>query len=161
MFNIGDKISYPMYGSGVILSIELKNLLGEDKYYYNIEFLNSKLKLSVPVDNALNLGIRSIISKDDLQAVFSVLKGDKSFMPDNWNRRYRQNIELLKSGDILDIACVVRNLLLLGEKKSLSNGDRNILNKAVELLSSEIMLVSDSSKKDTLSFIKSCVFGDV
>ena len=82
-------------------------------------------------------------------------------MPDNWNRRYRQNIELLKSGDILDIACVVRNLLLLGEKKSLSNGDRNILNKAVELLSSEIMLVSDSSKKDTLSFINSCVFGDV
>lgn len=143
MFNIGDRIVYPMHGAGVIENIEVKEILGEKRRYFIMKMPIGDMKVMVPVDNVEDVGVREIIDKEEMGKVFDVLKGDRTAMPQNWNRRFRLNMDRIKSGDIYEIAAVVRNLMLLDMEKGLSTGERKMLNDAKQMLVSEMVLVCD------------------
>lgn len=157
MFNIGDKVVYPMHGAGVIEGIEEKEILGEKRKYYIMRMPIGDMKVMIPVDNVEEIGIREIINNDDLEKVLNILKGDRTKMPQNWNRRYRINMEKIKSGDIFEIASVVRNLMLRDAEKSLSTGERKMLNSAKQMLISEIVLVVDSNQEETEKLINEAI----
>jgi len=157
MFSIGDKIVYPMHGAGVIKNIESKEILGKKKSYFIMKMPIGEMKVMVPVDNIEEVGIREVISKEEMEEVITVLKGDKTKMPKNWNRRYRANMDKIKSGDIIEIATVVRNLMLLDVDKPLSTGERKMLNDANQMLVSEIVLVCDYTIEETEDFIRETV----
>lgn len=143
MFDIGDKVVYPMHGAGIIEGIEEKEILGEKRKYFVMRMPIGDMKVMVPVDNIEEVGVREIINKEDLEKVMSVLKGQETEMPQNWNRRYRINMDKIKSGDIFEIATVVRNLLRMDMEKGLSTGEKKMLSSAKQMLLSEIALVSD------------------
>lgn len=143
MFNIGDKIVYPMHGAGIIEGIEEKEILGEKRKYFIMRMPIGDMKVMVPVDNVEDVGVREIINKEDMDRVILILRGSKSSMPQNWNRRYRINMDRIKSGDIFEIAAVVRNLLMMDMEKGLSTGERKMLSSAKQMLLSEMVLVSE------------------
>lgn len=144
MFKIGDKVVYPMHGAGIIEGIEEKEVLGEKRKYFIMRMPIGDMKVMVPVDNVEDVGVREIIDEDGYKDVMSILRDDKSAMPQNWNRRYRANMDRIKSGDIFEVAAVVRNLLLLDREKGLSTGERKMLSSAKQMLLSEMVLVTDS-----------------
>ncbi len=159
MFNIGDKIVYPMHGAGIIEGIEEKEILGEKKkVLYNENAYRGDMKVMIPIDNVEEIGIREIIHNEELVKVLEILQGgDKTKMPQNWNRRYRANMEKIKSGDIFEIAAVVRNLMLRDAEKGLSTGERKMLNNAKQMLVSEIVLVSDTNQEKAEKLIDDTV----
>ena len=147
MFNIGDKIVYPMHGAGVIDSIEEKDILGEKQAYYILR-MPGEVKVMVPVDKAEQVGVRNIIDKTSADKVFSVLSQDETEMEKNWNKRYRDNMDKLKSGDIYEIADVVRNLSFKHKEKGLSTGEKKMLENAKQILVSELVLAEQSNKDE-------------
>ena len=101
------------------------------------------IKISVPVENAQNIGVRDVIDIQELKEVYDVLKGNKSKMSVNWNKRYRENLEKLKKGDVLEVAEVVRNLSIMDKNKGLSTGEKKMLNSAKKMLISEMVIVEN------------------
>ncbi len=146
MFNIGDKVVYPMHGAGIIESIEEKEILGSKRKYYILRLPLRNMKVMIPLDNVNSMGLRDIISEREVEQVLAVLNDDESKMPQNWNRRYRANMDKIKSGDIYEVAGVVRNLMLRDKEKGLSTGERKMLNNAKQILVSELVLVNDSDE---------------
>ena len=109
MFNVGDKIVYPMHGAGTIDSIEEKDILGEKQSYYILR-MPGEVKVMIPTAKAAEVGVRNIIDKQSAEKVIGILEQDETQMDKNWNKRYRDNMEKMKSGDIYEVADVVRNL---------------------------------------------------
>lgn len=147
MFNIGDKIVYPMHGAGIIEAIEEKEILGKKRKYYIMRLPLGDMKVMIPIDNTDNIGLREVISEKEFAMVVDILKGERSKMSNNWNRRYRANMDKIKSGDIYEVAEVVRNLLLLDRDKGLSTGERKMLNSAKQILISEFSLVRNLNEE--------------
>lgn len=145
MFHIGDKIVYPMHGAGVIEDVEIKEILGEKREYFIIRMPIGDMKVMVPVSNVDDVGVRYIIGKEDIEDVMDILRGCRSTMPQNWNRRYRMNMDRIKTGDIEEIAAVVRNLTILDDEKGLSTGERKMLGNARQMLLSELVLASEKT----------------
>lgn len=150
MFRVGDKVVYPMHGAGVIEAIEEKEVLGSRQRYYVMRLPIGDLKVMIPTDNVAEIGIRGIIDLDMVEEVFDVLRGDRTKMSQNWNKRYRANLEKIRSGDILEVAEVVRNLAIRDREKGLSSGERKMLDNARQILVSELVLAKDSDQ-DTIS----------
>ncbi|MGE5577286.1 MAG: CarD family transcriptional regulator [Syntrophothermus sp.] len=146
MFNIGDKVVYPMHGAGVIEAIEEKEVLGEREKYYIMKLPIGEMKVMIPMRNVREVGLRQVITKDEVDKVFEVLKGAKTKMSTNWNRRYRANMEKIKSGDIFEVAEVVRNLSLREKEKGLSTGERKMLESSRQILISEIVLAKNADE---------------
>jgi CarD family transcriptional regulator len=142
MFQIGDRIVYPMHGAGIIEDVEIKEILGERREYFIIRMPIGDMKVMVPVSNVDDVGVRYIIDKEEIEGVMDILKGRRSTMPQNWNRRYRMNMDRIKTGDIEEIAAVVRNLSILDDEKGLSTGERKMLGNARQMLLSELVLAS-------------------
>ena len=147
MFNIGDKIVYPMHGAGTIDSIEEKDILGEKQSYYILR-MPGEVKVMVPIKNAEQVGVRSIIDKGSADKVFKVLEQDETEMNKNWNKRYRDNMDKLKSGDIYEIADVVRNLSFKKKEKGLSTGENKMLTNAKQILVSELVLAEHANEDE-------------
>lgn len=141
MFVIGDKIVYPMHGAGIVEEIEEKQILGESRKYYILKVPFGDMKIMIPVDSSNDIGVRAIISVDEINAVMEILSAGSSEMSNNWNRRYRENMEKLKTGDIYSVAEVVRNLMRTDREKKLSTGEKKMLSNAKQILVSEIILV--------------------
>ena len=137
MFNVGDKIVYPMHGAGVIDAIEEKDILGEKQAYYILK-MPGEVKVMVPISKAEQVGVRNIIDKNSADKVFTVLSQDETEMDKNWNKRYRDNMEKLKSGNIYEIADVVRNLAFKQKEKGLSTGEKKMLENAKQIFSKRI-----------------------
>ena len=144
MFNVGDKIVYPMHGAGKIDAIEEKNILGEKQSYYIIK-MPGEVKVMVPTSRAEEIGVRSIIDKETAVKVFNILEKDSTEMSMNWNKRYRDNMEKMKSGDAYQIADVVRNLSFKQKEKGLSTGEKKMLLNAKQILVSELTLAEHFS----------------
>lgn len=157
MFNIGDKIVYPLHGAGTIVAIEEKEILGKIKQYFIIAMPIGDMKISVPVDNVEEIGVREVFDQEELSLVFDVLKGDMSKMSDNWSRRYRENLDKIRTGDILEIAAVVRNLTIRDEDKGLSTGEKKMLNNALKMLISELIIVNGMSKEETEEIVEKAI----
>ena len=147
MFNVGDKIVYPMHGAGTIDSIEEKDILGETQSYYILK-MPGEVKVMVPIAKAEEVGVREIIDKSSADKVFNILLKDETQMDKNWNKRYRDNMDRLKSGDIYEIADIVRNLSFKQKEKGLSTGEKKMLVNAKQILVSELVLAEKSNKEE-------------
>ena len=146
MFNIGDKVVYPMHGAGVIENIEEKEISGEKLRYYIIKLPMGEMKAMVPLNKVQEVGLRQVIAEGEILKVFEVLKSESSVMPPNWNHRYRANLEKIKSGSIFEVAEVVRNLSLRDRQKGLSTGEKKMLENARRILLSELVLAKDGAE---------------
>ena len=141
LFSVGDRVVYPMHGAGVIEAIEEKEILGAIKKYYVMKLPLGEMKVLIPIDNISQVGLRGVIEKNEVSQVFVVLQGEQPEMSANWNRRYRNHLEKIKSGDIYEVAEVVRNLMLRDREKGLSTGESKMLDTARQILISELILV--------------------
>ena len=152
MFNVGDKIVYPMHGAGTIDAIEEKDILGEKQAYYIIK-MPGEVKVMVPTAKAEEIGVRNIIDKESAGKVIRILEENETEMSNNWNKRYRDNMEKMKSGDIYEVADVVRNLAFKQKEKGLSTGEKKMLNNAKQILVSELVLAEHASQDDVEKLI--------
>jgi len=157
MFNLGDKVVYPMHGAGVIEAIEEKEILGTRRKYYIMKMPLGDMKVMIPLDSVEDIGLRDIISLTEVEQVMAVLNDDISKMPQNWNRRYRANMDRIKSGDIYEVAAVVRNLMLRDKEKGLSTGERKMLGNAKQILVSELVLARGIDEKTAEELINTTV----
>ena len=156
MFSIGDKVVYPMHGAGVIKTIEEKKILGDIKSYYILHIAHGSMQVMVPVDGAAT-GLRYIVDPPSIDRVKAVLEGESTPMDENWNRRNRANMDKLKTGDICQVAEVVRNLLRIDRVKKLSTGEKKLLQNARQVLASEISLVLEIDENSAEEMIDSAV----
>lgn len=142
MFSIGDKVVYPMHGAGTIESIEEKEMFGNTAEYYIIKMPIGDMKLMVPTDSAENVGVREVSKLGVTPEVFSILEKPKAeyVYENNWSRRYRLNVDKIKSGDIFEVADVVRDLSHRHMERGLSTAEKKMLTSAKEILISELML---------------------
>jgi CarD family transcriptional regulator len=142
-FDVGDRVVYPMHGAGVIERVEEKEVLGESQDYYIMKLPIGDMKVMIPVDGVEQIGLREVINEEQLKHVFDVLRSEKTAMSSNWNRRYRANAEKLKTGDIYEVAEVVRNLTIRDQERGVSTGERKMLDNARQILVSELVLAKD------------------
>jgi CarD family transcriptional regulator len=154
MFDKGDKIVYPNHGAGTIVGIQTKEILGEEKKYYIMKLPIGEMKVMIPIENVNEIGLRDVIDVEEANKVLQLLKGEKSDMSQNWNRRYRANMEKLKTGDIYEVGEVVRDLTMRDEEKGLSTGEKKMLNNARQILISELVLAKDMEKEEVESMIE-------
>ena len=153
MFNVGDKIVYPMHGAGTIDAIEEKNILGENQSYYVIK-MPGEVKVMVPTDRAEQIGVRNVIGKEEAEKVISILGEDETEMSQNWNKRYRDNMEKMKSGNIYEVADVVRNLSFKQKEKGLSTSEKKMLSNAKQILISELVLAEHASQDEVEELVE-------
>ncbi|NLG69755.1 MAG: CarD family transcriptional regulator [Firmicutes bacterium] len=139
-FKVGDKVVYPMHGAGIIEAIEEREVLGQRQQYYIMKLPMGDMQVMIPLRSVEEVGLREVISPQEVSRVFEVLQGEKTKMSQNWNRRYRANLEKIKSGDIFEVAEVVRNLSIRDKEKGLSTGERRMLESARQILISELVL---------------------
>ena len=137
----GDLVVYPNHGAGCISGVEEKTILGEVRRYYVVYLPDTELTVSIPADG--ETGLRPCADEEGVEKALAVLGGDTTEMPSNWNHRLKHNREKIKSGEIFEIAEVVRNLAVYGGEHGLSTGERTMLMKARQILTSEIALVRD------------------
>ncbi|WP_027339567.1 CarD family transcriptional regulator [Halonatronum saccharophilum] len=148
MFEIGDKIVYPNHGAGTIVDIEEKEILGEKKQYYIMQLPIGEMKVMIPKDNVEDIGLRNVVGGEVVSKVYQVLEGEQSEMSQNWNRRFRANTEKIKTGDIFEVAEVVRNLTIRDIIKGLSTGEKKMLSNSRQILISELVLAEDKSEEE-------------
>lgn len=151
MFSVGDRVVYPMHGAGIIEAIEEKEILGARKQYYVMKLPMGEMKVLIPTDSISQVGLREVIEKDEVPQVFVVLKSDQPEVSANWNRRYRNHLEKMKSGDIYEVAEVVRNLMLRDREKGLSTGESKMLETARQILISELLLVRGVERSEIMA----------
>ena len=153
MFNVGDKIVYPMHGAGTIDAIEQKDILGEKQDYYIIK-MPGEVKVMVPIAKAEEVGVRNVINKAEAGKVLEVLEANETEMSNNWNKRYKENMEKMKSGNVYEIADVVRNLSYKQKEKGLSTGEKKMLSNAKQILVSELVLAEHASENEVEDLIE-------
>ncbi|MDY6065809.1 MAG: CarD family transcriptional regulator [Finegoldia sp.] len=154
MFELGDKVMYPVHGAGIIIDIEKKEILSEIKEYYIISMVAEDMKISVPKDKIDEMGIRFVDDKDHIQKVLDNFSKLDSKMPSNWNHRYKSNLEKLREGDIEDSATVFRNLYELDKEKGLSMVEKKVLNTSRKMLISEVAVGLDISREEAVEAVK-------
>jgi len=145
MFNVGDKIVYPMHGAGVIESIEEREILGLKQNYYVMKMPVGDMKVMIPTQSVNDIGIRQVIGTKEVEKVLAILGDQNSNVNNNWNKRYRENMVKIKSGNIFEVADVVRTLMLREKDKGLSTGERKMLNSARQILISELVLAKNTN----------------
>ena len=138
-FEIGDSVVYPHHGAGKVLRKELKEVLGEKREYLTIKILHNDMTVMVPTENAARAGLRRVIDEVTVKKVLAVLQDECSEMPKNWNRRFKHNRDKIKTGDIYELAEVVRNLAIREAQKGLSTGEKQMFTRAKKILASELM----------------------
>ena len=147
-FDVGDKVVYPHHGAAVIERRENKEVFGETREYLVLKLAYGDLTLMVPCDNTDEVGLREVINDEEVEEVFAVLRKKEARMPTNWSRRYKNHVEKLKSGDIYQVAEVVRNLSIRDKDKGLSAGEKRMLTRARQILVSELTFAIGVSEEE-------------
>jgi len=154
LFDIGDKVVYPHHGAGTVVSKDVRVVLGQEREYLTIRILHNDLTVNVPCENAEKVGLRWVIDQDMVEVVVVALLGGSTEMPKNWNRRFKHNRDKMKTGDILELAEVVRNLALRDHEKGLSTGEKQMYVKAKKILASELMYAKHMSEEDAHAWLE-------
>ncbi len=152
-FQKGDTVVHPEHGAALIEDLRDREFMGEKKRYFVLRVAYGDLTLMVPVDNTQEVGLRSVVSKNQVKKVMDVLREGETGMGDNWSRRFKNNIEKLRSGDIFQVAEVVRNLSIRDREKGLSAGEKRMVVKARQILVSELMAASSCSEDKAQSMV--------
>jgi CarD family transcriptional regulator len=152
-FEEGDNVVYPHHGAGVVLKKESRDMMGEKRDYLTIKILHNEMTVMVPCDNAHVAGLRRVINEEQVRRVIDVLTGEVSEMPKNWNRRFKYNREKIKTGDVYELAEVVRNLAIREWEKGLSTGEKQMYTRAKKILASEFMYALDKDEEGAEEYI--------
>jgi CarD family transcriptional regulator len=153
VYEIGDHVVYPHHGAGKVLKKEQKEVLGETREYLTIQILHNDMTVMVPCENASRAGLRRVIGEEAVKKVLGVLRDDVSQMPKNWNRRFKHNREKIKTGDVYELAEVVRNLAIRETEKGLSTGEKQMYTRAKKILASELMYALDMDEEGAESHL--------
>jgi len=161
MFNVGDLAVYPAHGVGLVEGIEEKSISGIEHIFYVIRILDNDMKIMIPRKNAEHIGLRRVISGNEVEQVYAILeKKDVEFTPQTWNRRYREYMDKIKTGSIFDLAAVLRDLYILQMDKPLSFGEKKMLDTAKGLLVKELSVAKDKKEEEITEGIES-IFNNV
>ena len=147
-FEIGDNVVYPHHGAGKVLRKEVKDILGDKREYLTIKILHNDMTVMVPTENAALAGLRRVIDEETVKKVLAVLQDQCSEMPKNWNRRFKHNRDKIKTGDIYELAEVVRNLAIRENEKGLSTGEKQMFTRAKKILASELMYALEMNEEE-------------
>ena len=153
MFQIGDKVVHPMHGAGIVDSVVQKKVNGVMREYYVLKLPVRAMVVMVPTENCEEIGVRPIVDREQADRVLAAIPDIQVEMTQNWNRRYRENMERIKSGDLFEVARVVKGLMLRDVQKGLSTGERKMLHSAKQILISEIVMCQSSSYED----VEACI----
>ena len=153
-YKVGDKVVYPHHGAGKIVKKEKKEVLGQQREYLTIQILYNEMTVEVPSDSADRAGLRKVIAEETVAEVIAVLHDDGSQMPKNWNRRFKHNRDKIKTGDIFELAEVVRNLSIRELDKGLSTGEKQMFSRAKKILASELMYARDMGEDEATEFLE-------
>lgn len=157
MFKVGDKILYPMHGAGIINEIEEKVVLGEKHSYYVMKMPPNDMKIMIPIHTSQEIGVRGIISKEEGRSVLEHFRCEPIENDDNWNRRHRENMERIKSGDIYQVLTVVKSLMHREKTKGLSTSERKMLVVARQIFVSELALCEVAGIEDIESIMEDTI----
>ena len=147
-FDVGDKVVYPHHGAATIEKREKMVAFGEEREYLVLRLAYGDLTLKVPADNTDSVGLRDVINDEEVEEVFAVLRKKEARMPTNWSRRFKNHVEKLKSGDIYQVAEVVRNLSIRDKDKGLSAGEKRMLARARQILTSELTFALNVNEEE-------------
>ena len=148
MFSEGDMAVYPAHGVGLIEAIETQTIGGIDQSFYVMKILDNDMTIMIPTATSDNVGLRAIISSDEVKKVLTILQErDIKINAQTWNRRYRDYMEKIKTGSVFEVAVVLRDLFLLKEDKELSYGERKMLDTAKSLLVKELSLAKQTEEE--------------
>lgn len=147
MFCIGDRVVYPMHGAGIIEAVEERNITGERQAYY-VMLLPGEMRVFIPTSSVANMGLRQVVSRGDIRKVIDVLRASLDQDQGNWNRRYRANLDKMRTGCIMSVAEVVGTLTIRDRTRGLSTGEKRMLEKAQQILVSELTLVENISEEE-------------
>ena len=153
MFRVGDKIVHPMHGAGIVDEIVQRKVDGVLRDYYSLKLPIGGMMVMIPTDHCEEIGVRAILSVEDTEKVLGQISDIQVEMESNWNHRYRENMLRLKSGDLLEVAKVVKGLMLRDGRRGLSTGERKMLHSAKQILISEIGLAQSISYQEAESRI--------
>ena len=148
LYQIGDKIVHPMHGAGIIDSIVRKKMNGVTRDYYNLRLPNSSMMVLIPTDHTDEIGVRPVVDPAYADEIIQSIRNIDVDVTQNWNHRYRENMVRLKSGDLTEVARVVKSLMLRENGRSLSTGERKMLHSAKQILISELVLSKNCSYED-------------
>jgi CarD family transcriptional regulator, regulator of rRNA transcription len=157
VYEVGDHVVYPHHGAGKVQKKELKTVLGEEREYLTIKILHNDMTVMVPCENAGKAGLRRVIGEEAVERVLGVLRDDVSQMPKNWNRRFKHNREKIKTGDVYELAEVVRNLAIRESEKGLSTGEKQMYTRAKKILASELMYALEMEEDDAEAHLESLI----
>lgn len=157
MFAIGDQVSYPMHGAGIIQKIEEKEILGELRSYYIVHINHGNMDVMVPVLGCSEAGLRPIVKTSAIDAVWTALNAKSQKMDPNWNRRNRENMDRLKTGELPEIAGVIRDLVRADRIKKLSTGEKKLLSNAKIILASEMSMVLKKDESEIEQMIEEAI----
>jgi CarD family transcriptional regulator len=152
-FELGDHVVYPHHGAGKVLKKEDMEMLGETREYLTIKILHNDMTVRVPTENAAIAGLRRVIDEETVKKVLDVLRDEVSEMPKNWNRRFKHNRDKIKTGDIYELAEVVRNLSLRESEKGLSTGEKQMFTRSKKILASELMYALDKDEDEAENYL--------
>ncbi len=152
-FELGDHVVYPHHGAGKVMKKEEMEILGERREYLTIKILHNDMTVRVPTENAALAGLRRVIDEETVKKVLDVLRDTVSEMPKNWNRRFKHNRDKIKTGDIYELAEVVRNLSLRESEKGLSTGEKQMFTRSKKILASELMYALDKDEEEAESYL--------
>ena len=150
---IGDRVVYPMHGAGEVSGIEENEVGGETKSYYVLRLPMGNLKLMLPIDKIDEIGLRDVIGKEKIPEVAEVLKGEAEESHGSWNKRFHANLDRMKTGDILEVAAIARNLMRQNEKKKISSGEQRLLETARQILISELVFALDKTPEEISDWV--------
>ena len=154
MFQVGDKVVHPMHGAGIVDSIVQKKVDGVVRDYYILKLPNRSMVVMIPTDSSDGIGVRPVVDREQADRVLAAIPTIQVEMTSDWNHRYRENMERMKSGDLLEVARVIKGLTARDMKRGLSTGERKMLHAAKQILISEIVLsksVSYESAEEALN----------
>ena len=160
MFDVGDKVVYPHHGAGMVVKKEKREVLGQTREYLTIKILHNDMTVNVPVESAEQVGLRTVIDEDLVNTVVKALTGGSTEMPKNWNRRFKHNRDKMKTGDIFELAEVVKNLSLRDHEKGLSTGEKQMFVKAKKILASELMYAKAMDEDEAAEWLEGVLAGN-
>lgn len=147
-FRVGDRIAHPMHGAGVIDSVVSRKINGKERDYYVLKLPVGDMLVMIPVDTSSEIGVRPIVDAAEAEKILCSIPGIEIEMTQNWNKRYRENMLKIKSGNLLEVAAVVKGLMQRDKERGLSTGERKMLHSAKQILISEIVLSESASYEE-------------
>ena len=157
MYLVGEKVVHPMHGAGIIEAITEEKLAGKRANYYVFRMPVGGLVLKIPTENCGSIGVRALSTDEEIEAVLQSIPDMDAEMTANWNHRYRENMQRIKSGDLMEVARVIKGLMWRDAQRGLSNGERKMLHTAKQILISEMVLVQERTYQEAESCLNETI----